>query len=75
MSAIHAVVMPARHHRILPLRSLAAVVVMVLLAASCGGDTESTTTPALVVPTVSGGQFDFGDHAGRDLVLWFWAPW
>ena len=25
--------------------------------------------------TVGGGQFDAGDYAGQDLVLWFWAPW
>ena len=25
--------------------------------------------------TVAGGQFDVGDYAGQDLVLWFWAPW
>lgn len=24
---------------------------------------------------VGGGQFDAGDYAGQDLVLWFWAPW
>jgi hypothetical protein len=25
--------------------------------------------------TVSGSQFNSGDYAGQDLVLWFWAPW
>ncbi|MFQ5557524.1 MAG: hypothetical protein ACE5GB_08480 [Acidimicrobiales bacterium] len=25
--------------------------------------------------TVDGTQIDFGDLAGRDLILWFWAPW
>ncbi len=24
---------------------------------------------------VDGSQFDSGDYAGQDLVLWFWAPW
>ena len=24
---------------------------------------------------LSGGQFDANDLAGRDIVLWFWAPW
>ena len=26
-------------------------------------------------PLVGGGQLDGGDLAGRDVVLWFWAPW
>lgn len=25
--------------------------------------------------TVDGGQLAFGDLAGQDTVLWFWAPW
>ena len=25
--------------------------------------------------TVSGSQFNSGDYAGQDLVLWFWASW
>lgn len=25
--------------------------------------------------TVDGAQFNSGDYAGQDLVLWFWAPW
>ena len=25
--------------------------------------------------TVAGSQFNSGDYAGQDLVLWFWAPW
>jgi len=25
--------------------------------------------------TLDGGQIDANDLAGRDLVLWFWAPW
>lgn len=24
---------------------------------------------------LGGGQIDGGDLAGRDVVLWFWAPW
>lgn len=28
-----------------------------------------------VLPAVSGGQIDFGDLAGQDALLWFWAPW
>jgi len=25
--------------------------------------------------TVDGAEFEAGDYAGQDLVLWFWAPW
>ena len=31
--------------------------------------------PDAVLPTVSGGQIEFGTLEGNDLVLWFWAPW
>ena len=31
--------------------------------------------PDVLVPTVSGGQIDFGALHGTDTVLWFWAPW
>ena len=27
------------------------------------------------VDRIGGGQIDGGDLAGRDVVLWFWAPW
>lgn len=26
-------------------------------------------------PAVGGGQVVGADYAGRDLALWFWAPW
>lgn len=42
-------------------------------------NTEAAATSGLptnaVLPTVAGGQLDFGELAGQDLVLWFWAPW
>lgn len=31
--------------------------------------------PFATVALVGGGQLDGGDLAGRDLALWFWAPW
>lgn len=43
--------------------------------------TEAPATTAVGWPhdwtekTVGGAQFDAGDYAGQDLVLWFWAPW
>ena len=30
---------------------------------------------ALVASTADGGQLDWGTLEGRDVVLWFWAPW
>ncbi|MDH3294989.1 MAG: hypothetical protein OER95_11795 [Acidimicrobiia bacterium] len=29
----------------------------------------------VVLPTVSGGQIDFGSLDGTDAILWYWAPW
>jgi len=59
-----------------------------LLLAACGsGEAEISTSPVaeseqaagsineLVIPTVDGGQFEFGSLEGQDTVLWFWAPW
>ncbi len=28
-----------------------------------------------VLATISGDQIDFGALQGKDVVLWFWAPW
>jgi hypothetical protein len=39
-------------------------------AASAGGADLDFTVPA-----VGGGQVEGGELAGRDLALWFWAPW
>lgn len=57
-----------------------------LFLAACGTDAATTanagqiettesTFPQLTVPTVAGGQFEFGSLEGQDTVLWFWAPW
>jgi hypothetical protein len=56
------------------------------LAAACGSDQEATATPADAprldpatlegeAVTVSGEPYDLGALAGKDLVIWFWAPW
>ena len=53
-----------------------AVVLIAALFASCADvASDRPEAASLVVPTVSGGQFDFGEHEGKDIVLWFWAPW
>jgi len=36
---------------------------------------EPSDGPFDAVPAVGGGQVDGGKLAGRDLALWFWAPW
>lgn len=38
-------------------------------------DTPSTAPEAVFVPTADGGQLDFNSLRGKDLLLWFWAPW
>ena len=69
-------------------RALAALLVtLATLLVACGGsDGASDTADAgptraaeaaesFVVPTVDGGQLAAGDLEGRDVALWFWAPW
>lgn len=49
--------------------------------AACGGsgddgDVASSTEPLdFVAPDVRGGQVVGAELAGKDLVIWFWAPW
>lgn len=73
-----------RRQRLLAL--LAGVAVTALLAGGCGDDADGDAAgapidPGDVWPTglagelVGGGQIDANDLEGRDLVLWFWAPW
>ena len=51
-------------------------------SAPAGPDAPATSGGAAVpaalewsVDRIGGGQIDGGDLAGRDVVLWFWAPW
>lgn len=41
------------------------------------GGTGTATPEALAfeAPLVGGGTFVGADHDGRDVALWFWAPW
>lgn len=41
-------------------------------------DSGGQSTPEILdfqSQTVSGDAFQGGDFAGKDLMLWFWAPW
>jgi hypothetical protein len=44
-----------------------------------GAGTTSQSAAAEVLAfqatTVGGTAFDGGEYAGKDLMLWFWAPW
>ncbi len=44
-------------------------------ASDAGGSVAVAWPHDWTEETVGGGQFDAGDYAGQDLVLWFWAPW
>jgi len=40
--------------------------------------TSATAEPTaldVTAPAVGGGEVDLGTYAGRDLALWFWAPY
>ncbi|MPZ74845.1 MAG: hypothetical protein GEU74_16810 [Nitriliruptorales bacterium] len=43
-----------------------------------GGGAQSAAVPPglqFTADLVDGGQLNGGELAGRDVVLWFWAPW
>jgi thiol-disulfide isomerase/thioredoxin len=45
-------------------------------ADAAGGEAGSEPlVPFATVPTVDGGEIDGATLAGRDIALWFWAPW
>jgi hypothetical protein len=60
-----------------------AVVALVALVTSCssGNDgsspvaTTAASPLAFTAPTVGGGELDLAGYAGRDVALWFWAPY
>ena len=62
-------------------RSLAALALVALATACSSGDDSSPTTIiaasplAFTAPTVGGGELDLASYAGRNLALWFWAPY
>lgn len=37
--------------------------------------TEAPPELRFTAPAVEGGTIEGADYAGRDLVIWFWAPW
>ncbi len=56
------------------------VLVAVLVAGCAGSAPEQEIAEELglldfSVPALGGGQIEGADLAGRDVVLWFWAPW
>ncbi len=63
-------------------RFLAALALVALVASCSSGDDSSpaTTTAAasplaFTAPTVGGGELDLASYDGRNLALWFWAPY
>ncbi len=66
------------------MKSLALAVVLVFGLSSCGIDSsadDGVAAPSadealsFTAETVSGADFDASTLAGKDAVLWFWAPW
>ena len=46
--------------------------------AAPGTETAASVVPAAIdfaAPAVGGGEIDLRAYAGRDLALWFWAPY
>ncbi len=65
---------------------LAGVVALMLVAAACSSDagdgrnTTATSPPeqqvlSFTAPRLGGGTLDGEDYSGRDVAIWFWAPW
>jgi hypothetical protein len=66
---------------------LAGVVALLLVAAACssggagdGGNATTTSPPeqevlSFTAPRLGGGTLDGEDYSGRDVAIWFWAPW
>jgi hypothetical protein len=66
------------------MRRLAAICVVAIVMVGCGpataerssGATEASgDAPFGTVDAVGGGQITGSELAGKDVALWFWAPW
>jgi hypothetical protein len=69
------------------LQILAAFAVIALATAGCAssGGTEAESSPRVdggitdvlrfSAPKLGGGSIEGEDYSGRDVALWFWAPW
>lgn len=69
-------------------RLLGIIAATAAFAAGCGGSGSETSAGlggnegvaadwphTFIADQLGGGQFDANDLAGRDVILWFWAPW
>jgi ABC-type glycerol-3-phosphate transport system substrate-binding protein len=70
-------------------RLAAALVALALGAAACsqagttagGGPPSTSTSPGVAelldftAPALGGGTLRGADYAGKDVAIWFWAPW
>ena len=39
------------------------------------GEAGNAEVLAFTAPDLEGGTFDASEYAGRDVILWMWAPW
>jgi hypothetical protein len=73
-----------------PIRRLAAALAVLALAASAcsqvgtsaaGGPPATSGSPGVTelldftAPVLGGGTLRGADYAGKDVAIWFWAPW
>ena len=65
------------------MRRRAVLVLLTVALVACGGS-EAPIRPAsalaadafdLTATGIDGSQVDLRGYAGRDVVVWFWAPW
>jgi hypothetical protein len=65
---------------------VSAALLLLVASPACGSDPESTLSPVaeaavpstpldFTAPALGGGEIVGSDYAGRDLAIWFWAPW
>jgi len=69
-----------------PARLVALAFGLALVASACGGSSGTSTAagapaateeqaPSFTAAQLTGGELDSATYAGKDVVLWFWAPW